>query len=1059
MKKTILLRINDWENPQVVAINKLPGHAATIPYPDLPTALRGEQGASHYYQSLNGRWKFIYAANPEAAPVDMDTGQVGSNDWAEIEVPGNWNMQGYDRSIYTNVQMPFSADPPHVPQEDNPSGIYQRRFTFPTDWVRRQVFVCFDGVESAFFLWVNGQPVGYSQGSRLPAEFDLTEYIHPGENSLTALVIRWSDGSYLEDQDHWWMAGIYRDVYLYATPKVHIFDFFAQPKFEPASDDAVLAVRAKIDNHNQVDVDGYQVEIQLYNADDQALFDRPPVGSLLETDVQINKIDLSQPVRSPRRWSAEDPYLYTLVLTLKDPQGRLLEMVSSKIGFRQVEIVGKELLINGQPVLIKGVNRHDHDHQTGKAVSAEAMLAEIKLMKQFNINAVRTSHYPNDSHWYDLCDRYGLYVIDEANIECHAVYNKLPHDPTWLGAFMERGMRMVERDKNHPCVIMWSLGNESGYGPNHDALAGWMRSLDPTRPIHYEGAISENIAPDWFGGRLATDLVCPMYPSIDQIVAYAQDPRADRPLIMCEYAHAMGNSLGNYKEYWQAIENNPGLQGGFIWDWIDQGIIKHDENGEPYWGYGGDFGDDINDRNFCINGLIWPDRTPKPALYEHKKICQPLALKAVDLAQGRLEIVNKRNFTDLSDLELHWELSAEGTLLQKGLLPPMAIPPGESRTITLDLNPGTLPPCAFSYLTVRFNLVQDTPWAAKGHEVAWEQFELPFSVPPPSLPQIDTLPALAIEETQTGVSINAGESQIIFDKQSGGITSLRFIGTELLAAGPKLNIWRAPTDNDGIKFMPNKAGGYLEEWLVAGFDRLEGVVEEFSVNRLSPQVIRVLIQSLFQPQKGRACFKHKHSYTIYASGDIILENWVECGKNLPPLPRIGLTLTMPPGFENFSWFGRGPHENYIDRNAGAPLGLYHSPVDDQYVPYILPQENGNKTAVHWLTLTNDASVGLLATGMPLMEASASHYSAADLYQATHTCDLVRRAETILNLDHKQSGLGGASCGPGTLPQYLIQPSAFQFSFRLRPFNANTDSPAGLARSSPFPLGLGSSPLL
>jgi beta-galactosidase/beta-glucuronidase len=375
--------------------------------------------------------------------------------------------------------MPFSADPPRVPQEDNPSGIYQRRFTIPTDWVRQQVFVCFDGVESAFFLWVNGQPIGYSQGSRLPAEFDLTGYIHSGENSLTALVIRWSDGSYLEDQDHWWMAGIYRDVYLYAKPKVHIFDFFARTEFEPSSDDALLAVRAKINNHSQASADGYRVEIQLYDADDQALFDRTPVDSLLETEVQINKVDLSQLVYAPRRWSAEDPYLYTLVLTLKDSQGRILEMVSSKIGFRQVDIVGKELLINGQPVLIKGVNRHDHDHKRGKVVSEEAMLADIKLMKQFNINAVRTSHYPNDARWYDLCDRYGMYVIDEANIECHALYNKLTHDPSWLGAFMERGMRMVERDKNHPCVIMWSLGNESGYGPNHDALAGWMRSLDP----------------------------------------------------------------------------------------------------------------------------------------------------------------------------------------------------------------------------------------------------------------------------------------------------------------------------------------------------------------------------------------------------------------------------------------------------------------------------------------------------------------------------------------------------------------------------------------------------
>ena len=388
MKKTISPRINDWENPQVVAINKLPGHVTTIPYFDLLAALQGERDASPYYQSLNGKWKFFYAASPQAAPVDMDTGQVRSDDWAEIEVPGNWNMQGYDKSIYTNVQMPFHADPPYVPDEDNPSGIYTRQFNIPTDWLDRQVYICFDGVESAFYLWVNGQPVGYSQGSRLPAEFDLTGYIHPGENSLTALVIRWSDGSYLEDQDHWWMAGIYRDVYLYAKPKVHIFDFFARTEFERPSDDAKVIVSAKIDNHSQASADGCRVEIQLYDADEQAMFVPPPIGSLLETEVMINKVDLSQPVHAPRRWSSEDPYLYTLVLTLKDPQGRLLEMVSSKIGFREIEIVGKELLINGQLVLIKGVNRHDHDHKRGKVVSEEVMLAEIKLMKQFNINEI-----------------------------------------------------------------------------------------------------------------------------------------------------------------------------------------------------------------------------------------------------------------------------------------------------------------------------------------------------------------------------------------------------------------------------------------------------------------------------------------------------------------------------------------------------------------------------------------------------------------------------------------------------------------------------------------------
>jgi len=1049
MKKTILPRSNDWENPQVVAINKLPGHTASIPYPDLSAALRGKIEDSPYYQSLNGRWKFIYATNPETTPIDMNTGQVQANGWDEIEVPGNWNMQGYDKPIYTNVKMPFDTNPPYVPEDDNPCGVYQRDFNIPVDWTEQQVFVCFDGVESAFFLWINGQSVGYSQGSRLPAEFDLTEYIHPGKNSLTALVIRWSDGSYLEDQDHWWMAGIYRDVYLYATPKVHIFDFFAQSKFEPASNDAILAVRAKIVNHSQVDADGYQVEIQLYDDDDQPIFDPLPTGWLLETDVQINKVDLSQHIDTPRRWSTEDPYLYTLVLSLKEPRGGVLEYLSARIGFRQVKISGVELVINGKPVLIKGVNRHDHDHVSGKVVSVEAMVSEIKLMKQFNINAVRTSHYPNDSRWYDLCDRYGIYVIDEANIECHAVYNKLAHDPLWTNAFMERGQRMVERDKNHPCVVIWSLGNESGYGPNHDALAGWIRGADPTRPIHYEGAISENIAPDWFGGHLATDLVCPMYPTIDQIVAYAQDPRADRPLIMCEFAHAMGNSLGNYKEYWQAIEGNHGLQGGFVWDWIDQGILKHDQNGQPYWAYGGDFGDEINDLNFCINGLIWPDRTPKPALFEHKKICQPVSVKAVDLLEGHLEIINKRDFTNLSDLDIHWVLQSDGLVLQEGMLPPLAIPPGMRHTLTLDLKKPILDAGAECFLEVRFYLHQETTWAPKGHEVAWEQFEMPYPSPTPSPLKISSLPSLEMEENDENLSILAGKIQLIFDKKLGGISKLQYMGTELLTSGPILNIWRAPTDNDGIKLIPY-VGGYLGNWLAAGLDELEQDIEGFTVTRLSPQVVSIMVESLFQSSKGRARFKHMHSYTIYTSGDIMIDNRVECGDNLPPLPRVGLTLSLPASFEHFSWFGRGPHENYIDRNHSAPVGLYHSTVDEQYVPHILPQENGNKTEVRWLTVTNHNGIGLLATGVPLMEASVSHYSAQDLYQASHTCELVHREETILNLDHKQCGLGGASCGPGTLPQYLIQSGLFQFSFRLRPYNAISDSPAKLARSIPVP---------
>jgi beta-galactosidase len=671
MNHSTTSKINDWENPQVVGINKVPGHAPLIPYPNEITALAGHREKSPYFQLLSGPWEFHLATTPTSVPEDFYQPDFEAGTWAEIEVPGNWTMQGYDKPIYTNTKMPIPPDPPRVPQDDNPTGLYRRTFTIPDNWPGRQIFICFDGVESAFYLWVNGQQVGYSQGSRLPAEFDLTPYIQPGQNTMAVMVIRWSDGSYLEDQDHWWMAGIYRDVYLYATPQVHIFDLFARAELDTDYRDAVLKVQAKINFYNQPPLadhrdeirhfeavsPGYHVEMQLFDADNKAVLAEPPARPVQVHDWAMTNVNFMQNVTTPQKWSTETPNLYKLVLSLKDTGGDTIKAVSCKIGFRKVEIKHRELLINGQPVLMKGVNRHDHDDRLGKTITEASMMADIKLMKQFNINAVRTSHYPNDTRWYELCDEYGLYVIDEANIESHALYNKLCHDPEWTHAFVERGKRMVERDKNHPCIIMWSLGNESGYGPNHDALAGWIRGYDPTRPLHYEGAISQYSAllnaPDeaeqvgrpsdpnweemarrrgWQMGHLATDVVCPMYPTVDHIMAYAQDPTNTRPLIICEYAHSMGNSTGNLHEYWQAIETHHGLQGGFIWDWVDQGILIVDENGQEYWAYGGDFGDEINDLNFCINGLIWPDRTPHPAMFEYKKILQPVSITAKNLA-------------------------------------------------------------------------------------------------------------------------------------------------------------------------------------------------------------------------------------------------------------------------------------------------------------------------------------------------------------------------------------------------------------------------------------------
>lgn len=1036
--------VPDWENPQRFGINKLPAHSAMIPFPDAATAHQNpcvdDRAASPFFQTLNGQWQFQLAPNPHAVPADFFQPAYPAADWGAITVPGNWTMQGYDKPIYTNVKMPIPTTPPTVPQEDNPTGLYRTTFTVPAGWDGRQTILAFDGVESAFYVWVNGQEVGYSQGSRLPAEFNITPQLQPGENTLAVMVIRWSDASYLEDQDHWWMAGIYRDAYLYSVPQVHLADVFARPTLDDTLTSATLNLTARVTAFDTATPEGCTVAMQVYDTAGNALFDAPVSAPVKVDDNQITKAELTANVANPALWSAESPTLYTLVVTLHDPQGETVEAQSTRIGFRRVAIHGREMLINGQPVLIQGVNRHDHHDRTGKTVTVADMLADIHVMKQFNINAVRTSHYPNDARFYDLCDEYGLYVIDEANIETHAVYNRLAHEPEWLAAFVDRGVRMVERDKNHASIILWSLGNESGYGPAHDAMAGWMRGYDPSRPIHYEGAI----APDWTKGQLASDLICPMYPTIDKIVAYANDPAGDRPLIMCEYAHSMGNSTGNLKEYWDAIEQHHGLQGGFIWDWIDQGLIKTDDNGVEYWAYGGDFGDTINDVNFCINGLVWPDRTPHPAMWECKKLFQPVRVAAVDLTRGALTIANRRYFTTLADLRGTWEVVADGAVLATGDLPALDIPPQTDRAVTLALGDVALPPGAEAFLNVRFAQADDTAWAAAGHEVAWEQFALPVEAPQVAPLDLTALPALAVTEVEDGITISATNFSLSFDRASGTLSQYTAHDTDLLDSGPALNLWRAATDNDGFKFDPALAVDegqppkLLKLWLEAGLDRLAPRVTQFEVTQPTPQTACVAVTTEVAAPDVGVRFTHAATYNVYASGDVTIASNVHVPLNAPPLPRLGLTLQLPAGFEKLTWLGRGPQESYVDRKAGYPVGLYSGTVDDQHVPYILPQENGNKTDVRWLALTNAAGIGLLAVADGLMEASASHHSAADLYAAFHTNELTRRDAVTLNLDLMQCGLGGASCGPGTLPEYLIMPGSHTFTVRLRAITGADD---------------------
>lgn len=1085
MQNSILL--DDWQDPTIFGRHKLPGHAPTLPFPTLETARAGRRDDSPYMRLLNGRWKFFLAANPAAVPKDFHLENYNTDPWSEIEVPGHWMLQGFDRPIYTNLKYPFAPNPPFVPADDNPTGLYQHKFNLPAEWTDRQIFICFEGVESAFYLWLNGQAVGYSQGSRLPAEFDLTPYLQSGPNTLTAMVIRWSDGSYLEDQDHWWFAGIFRDVYLYATPKIHIFDLFARPELDDDYHHGRLRVEAKIsffdrlslaDYHGQVqrgpEPTGYEIEFHLFDPAGQAVIEpsRVPVEV---SDWDITRVRFEQQVEAPQQWSAERPNLYTLILALKDAQGRLIEAINQRIGFRRVEIKDRELLINGRPVLIKGVNRHEFEARRGKAVTLESMLADIKLLKQFNFNAVRTSHYPNDPRWYDLCDEYGLYLIDEADLETHGIFNKPANETQWLPAMLDRGVRMVERDKNHPSIILWSLGNESGYGPNHEAMAGWIRAYDPSRPLHYEGAISpytilqqENalrgrlsqeqkeaaMRRGWRNGPNVSDIYCPMYPSIDLIVAYTADPANTRPLIMCEYAHSMGNSTGNFKEYWDAIERYPGLQGGFIWDWVDQGILKVDELGRDYLAYGGDFGEPIHDWNFCFNGLIAPDRTPHPALWECKKVFQPVKVALLEAGQGLeiwplvLEITNQQDFTDLSAWVAGWELLVDGEVQAQGQLDLPHLPPGEGRAVPLALPALRLPAGAEIFLTLRFRLAESTLWAEAGHELAWEQFKLPFESPPLPPLRLDQIPTLHLKETAATVEITGSDFRLEFDPTAARLTGWHCQGVDLLQAGPTLNIWRAPTDNDGLKWNAGAMDKLLGQWLAAGLDRLEQQVEAMRVEQRSPQLGR--IETVIVAQAGeQPGFRHRQIYTVYGTGDIVIDNYLEADPRLPPLPRVGLSLTLPPGFEQFSWYGRGPHENYIDRNSGAAIGQYRGTVAEQYVPYPMPQENGNKTDVRWLTVTNEAGFGLLVMGQPPLEAGVSHYSAPDLYRAFHPNELSRRPETILTLDLKQSGLGGASCGPGPLSQYLLWPGTFRFQVRLRSIKIGRDDPAELSRQQ-FP---------
>jgi beta-galactosidase len=1025
----------DWQNPAVVGMSREPPHATLMPYATAAQAVAGDRQKSPYYLSLSGQWHFAWSTRPADRPLDFFDPAVSVADWRQIAVPGNWQLQGYDVPIYLNVSYPFPKDPPRIPAEHNPVGLYRRDFTLPEGWAGRQVFLHFDGVASAFYVWINGTRAGFSKDSRTPAEFNVTPFLRPGKNTIAVEVYRWSDGSYLECQDFWRLSGMFRDVYLMAVPAVHIRDFDVTSCLDGQYRDGKLGVVARVRNYGSRPINGPVVEVTLYGPSGRP---EGPVPFMRGQGVYLlpgaeTIIPMRASVASPHPWSAETPNLYTVVLSLKDVAGSELELVSCAAGFRTVEMKGGQLLVNGRPILIKGVNRHEHDPDRGHAVSLGSMLHDIRLMKQHNINTVRTSHYPNDPLWYELCDRYGLYVIDEANIESHGMGYRpdvtLGNLPEWRDAHLDRVQRMVERDKNHPSVIIWSMGNEAGDGTNFEACYEWMRRRDPSRPVQYERA----------GLRPHTDIYCPMYASPAEIREYASKPQ-DRPLILCEYAHAMGNSVGNLQDYWDIIESHSQLQGGCIWDWVDQGFRKKTADGREFWAFGGDFGESVTDGNFCCNGLVLPDRTVTPKLLEVKKVYQNIAFRPLDLVRGEVEVVNKAFFAGLEQVTLDWALLEDGVQIREGTLKTPAVEPRKSGVVKIPLSLSTLAAGAEYHLVVRARLRDSTLWAGRGHEIAAEQFELPQRREA-TVQEPGSLPPLRLAESESSFTISGREFSVEFDRSRGFIRRWVARGSDVLEGYPQPHFWRAPTDNDFGNGMP----GRCAVWRRAGDNTL---LRRSSAVQTSAGTVHVQFDHALSDVGGTL----RSSYVVLGSGDLLVEcSFVPGEVDLPELPRFGMKMRVGKPFDRVEWFGRGPHENYIDRKTSAFVGRYDGTVGGQFFPYVSPQESGTRTDVRWVALRDATGRGVLVAGRPTISFSALWYTAEDLTQKSrgsmHPVDLRERPFVELNVDYRQMGVGGDdSWGALPHPQYLLPPRPYSYAFRLRPLSPGED-PAELSRQA------------
>ena len=1026
-----------WENQFISQINREEAHATFIPYDKESKVAVNDLSSSPYYQCLNGKWKFFLVNQPKLRPEGFFKPNYDDTKWNLIDVPSNWELKGYDYPIYTNITYPFPATPPTIQGDHNPVGSYRTLFEIPAQWKGKEIILHFGAAGSAYYVWVNGQKAGYSEDSKTPAEFNITKYLQEGKNLLAVQVFKWSDGSYLEDQDFFRMSGITRDVFLLAKNPVHLFDFRSTASLDAKYQNGLFSLELNIRNLTP----GKQtinVETKLLK-DGKGYFRQ---SSKLVCQPNSNSVKFSGIIPRVLTWSCETPNLYQLIITLKDQNGKIIETEGCKVGFRNVEIKEGHLCINGQKIYVKGVNIHEHNQITGHVLDKETMMKDLSLMKQFNINTVRTSHYPEPELWYELCDQYGIYLIDEADIESHGMgygVKSLAKDTTWYAAHLFRTKNMVERDKNHPSVIIWSLGNESGDGINFERTSAFIHGFDHTRPVQYEQA----------GQKAYTDIVCPMYSRIPDLIKYATSHK-DRPYILCEYAHAMGNSSGNLQDYWDVIEKYDMLQGGCIWDWVDQGLLTKNKQGEPFWAYGGDFGpkDVISDGNFCCNGLVNPDRNPKAALYEVKKVYQNIGFKSLDPGKGKFQLHNKFNFTNLKNFQFTWRVEADGEKIAGGVLPTITLAPGSMKDITVPLK--ITPEAGKEYfITFEAKTLTATDLVPKGHIVAYEQFALPYSKPAEA---IHPTGKVSLDVKREVATISGANFNVQFDLVKGKIDHLNYFGEEMLkdGNGPEPDFWRAPTDND----FGNGLDQRCRVWRKAGQERQ--LIDQKVLN-ISDGEAEVRFTFSLPELKGETIGTYESVYLVYADGSISLKNsFSPSVEKLPEIPRMGMQLQLGREFENLEWYGRGPLENYWDRKSGSLVGLYSGKVKDQYFPYVRPQENGNKSDVRWASLTNNKGAGILIIGDQLLNITAHHNLMEDfespvrtighIYNGKevinrHTCDVKERNLTALNIDYLMMGVGGDnSWGARTHPEYTIPAKNYEYSFRIVPVQKTDDLP-------------------